>query len=539
MRSRMMLVTVWTLLGGVATLPQSASGQELARVPGRTLPRAYYQRAQRQPDLFELQHGWIQRVERAQQLNMAVSDTLPLVVILALFADSPEPHIPSEQLQQALFDGPSEYGTLSEFYEEVSGGRLGVKGQVAPWIRTSLTMEEVVAGSYGLGDSARTGEYLLEALAAADEIIDFGLYDNDGPDGVPNSGDDDHRVDAVAFQFLEVAASCGGPSIWPHRSRIEGWTEDNAPFATDDSEPGGEPIVVSDYIVQGATDCDGVEAQKATTIAHELGHVLGLPDLYDRSRGTEPQHRHWVVGCWSLMAAGAWGCGTDDRDAWLRPTHMGAWEKEQLGWLTQIEQVEPVLIQELTISPVLESEHVLKLMLEDGAQSDTNEYLLIEYRTQEGFDVDIPAAGVLIYHVDPTMPNNQLLRHEPNWYKVALLEADGNGTLQRNFAEGGNRGEPGDAWGASGTGQLSYSTTPSSRLNSGAASPVTIYEITVAGGAASITLSTTRVADATLMHAFLGTTATPLTAEEEDYLDSYGNNNGQYDVGDLRAYLRR
>jgi immune inhibitor A len=218
---------------------------------------------------------------------------------------------------------------------------------------------------------------------------------------------------------------------------------------------------------------------------------------------------------------------------------MGAWEKEQLGWLTQVEEVEPALIQELTITPVLESEHVLKIALEDGVPSDTNEYLLVEYRTQEGFDVDIPASGVLIYHVDPTMPNNQILRHEPNWYKVALLEADGNNTLQRNFAGGGNRGEPGDAWGTFGPGELSSSTTPSSRLNSGVASPVTIYEIVVSDGEAHITLSTTRVADASLVHAFLGTSATPLTAEEEDYLDSYGNNNGQYDVGDLRAYMRR
>jgi M6 family metalloprotease-like protein len=472
-------------------------------------------------------------------MNMAVSDTLPLVVILALFADSRDPDISRAQVQQALFDGPSDYGTLSEYYEEVSGGRLGVKGEVSSWIRTSLTMEDVVAGSYGLGDSARTGEYLLEALAAADSVIDFGLYDNDGPDGIPNSGDDDSRVDAVAFQFLEVSASCGGPSIWPHRSRIEGWTTDNAPFVTNDSQPGGEPIVVSDYIVQGATDCGGVEAQKATTIAHELGHVLGLPDLYDRSRGTEPEYRHWVVGCWSLMAAGSWGCGTENREAWVRPTHMGAWEKEWLGWLTEVEEVEPTLIQEYTLTPVISSEHVLKILLEDGVQADTNEYLLVEYRTQDGFDEDIPASGVLIYHVDPTMPHNQLLWHEPQWYKVSLLEADGNNTLQRNFAGGGNRGEAGDAWGVTESGRIAYSTVPSSRLNSGAVSPVTVHAITVAGGEAHITLSTAVVADASLVHAFLGTTATPLSTEEEEYLDAYGNDNGQYDVGDLRAYLRR
>ncbi|MFC1639610.1 M6 family metalloprotease domain-containing protein [Gemmatimonadota bacterium] len=532
-------MAAFSLAGIVAVVPSYATGQEFSRVPGRTLPQAYYQRVYEKPDLFELQHGWIQSAQRAEAMNTAVSGTLPLVVIPALFADSEDPHISHEQMQAVLFDGPSDYGTLNEFYEEVSSGRLSVVGQVAPWTRTSLTMSEVVAGSYGLGDGARTGEYLIEALDSADAIIDFGLFDNDGPDGSPNSGDDDGRVDAVAFQFLEIAASCGGPSIWPHRSRIDGWTSDGSPYTTNDSQPDGQPILVSDYIVQGATDCGGVEAQTATTIAHELGHVLGITDLYDRSRGVEPEHRHWVVGCWSLMAAGAWGCGASDREEWVRPTHMGAWEKIQLGWLSELEEAPPALLHQYTLDPVLSSQQALKIPLESGDQADTNEYLLVEYRVKDGFDQDLPASGVLVYHVDPTKTHNQLLWSEPQWYMVSLLEADGNSSLQRSFQEGGNRGEAGDAWGVAGTGRISNSTIPSTRLNSGDESPVTIHDISIVGGEAHITVSTAVVADASLVHAFLGSNVTPLTTEEEEYLDAYGNNNGQYDVGDLRAYLRR
>ena len=35
----------------------------------------------------------------------------------------------------------------------------------------------------------------LDAVAQLDPIIDFSLYDNDGPDGIPSSGDDDGLVD--------------------------------------------------------------------------------------------------------------------------------------------------------------------------------------------------------------------------------------------------------------------------------------------------------------------------------------------------------
>ena len=59
--------------------------------------------------------------------------------------------------------------------------------------------------------------------------------------------------------------------------------------------------------------------------AHEYGHDLGLPDLYDYDgeNGT---------GFWTLMSvrllAGR-GQGHDRQQA----AHMGAWEKFQLGWL--------------------------------------------------------------------------------------------------------------------------------------------------------------------------------------------------------------
>jgi len=413
-----------------------------------------------------------------------------------------------------------------------------VTGTSLPWVRTSLTMAETVGDSYGLGSGSRTGEYLFEIMAAVDEGFDFGAFDNDGPDGIPNSGDDDGFVDAVAFQFLEVSASCGGPAIWPHRWVLRGWN-DGEPFVTDDPKQGGGFINVDDYTIQSAVDCGGMEVQKATTIAHELGHVLGLPDLYDSSQGIEPENRRWVVGCWDLMAAGAWGCGTSNREDWFRPTHMGAWDKIKLGWVGGLEDVPPVLGQEFVLDPVQEGEQVLRIPLEPGLPGGEGEHLLIEYRTQEGFDQVLPASGVLVYHVDPKISGNRPCDTCPQNYSVELLEADGDNTLRLNFGQGGNRGEAGDAWGTFGPGKLSSSTYPSTRLTSGAESPVTIYEITLSDGVARILLSSTAVPRSRLGQAFLGGGGQGVTPEEVAYLDGKGNQNGQYDVGDLRAYLKR
>jgi hypothetical protein len=43
---------------------------------------------------------------------------------------------------------------------------------------------------------------------------------------------------------------------------------------------------------------------------------------------------------------------------------------------------------------------------------------------------------------------------------------------------------------------------------------------------------------ASLLQGFLGSDATPLTYGERVYLDSVGNQNGRFDVGDLRRWMR-
>jgi len=528
------------ILALLLLLPGSLSGQgirERSPVPRPIPPRSLLEALQAQERPDDAGGGWIARTRLAMETSQPLTGTLPVAVILALFSDSPEPHVLAADVQRVLFDGPTSYGTVTEYYREVSGGRFEVTGQVTPWVRTGLSMAEVVGSTYGLGEDAKTGDYLLQALAAADTLIDFRQFDNDGPDGVPDSGDDDGVADAVAVQFLEVGASCGGPAIWPHRARVEYWT--GAPYESNDVGVGGTPILVSDYTTQGATDCGGVEVQTAATIAHELGHVLGLPDLYDSSRGLEAANRRWVVGCWSLMAAGSWGCGVENGLSWRRPTHFSAWEKELLGWLDGVEVVSPALDRSLVLEPVETSRRVLKVPLETPGPEEDGEYLLMEYRRQVGFDADLPGSGVMVYHVDPRVPGNRPCDTCPQLYRVSVLEADGNDGLRLTFAEGGNRGEAGDAWGFAGPGKVTNGTRPSTRLNSGEASPVTIYRIALVGGEARVNLSTRAIPLGTLLEPFLGTGATPPTEEEETYLDSHGNGNGQFDVGDLRAYLKR
>jgi immune inhibitor A len=154
--------------------------------------------------------------------------------------------------------------------------------------------------------------------------------------------------------------------------------------------------------------------------AHELGHMLGLPDLYDTT------NRSYGAGVWCLIAGGSWG----DRGA--KPSHLCAWSKARLGWVEphNISYASPIRVE-----PIESESHCYRLWTSGDAG---NEYFLIENRQRQGFDVSLPGQGLLIWHIDDA----QLANDDPRHYWVALEQADGKRDLER----GQNAGDPGDPY---------------------------------------------------------------------------------------------
>ena len=231
-RAAALVTLLWAWAGIAIPTPAPLAGQDLevaSRRAGIPLPEGYWLRKAADPLAFELPNGLFgaraalpptSAPERVTQPRGApYRGVARLPVILGLFADSPEPWLSATDISTSLFQGPAPGGTLTEYYSEASYGQFTVEGDVQPWLRSSLTRGEVVGNEYGLGGDSRVGDYLVELLDSADARVNFARYDNDGPDGVPNSGDDDGIVDAVAFEFLEVSASCGGAAAriirWP------------------------------------------------------------------------------------------------------------------------------------------------------------------------------------------------------------------------------------------------------------------------------------------------------------------------------------
>jgi M6 family metalloprotease-like protein len=132
-------------------------------------------------------------------------------------------------------------------------------------------------------------------------------------------------------------------------------------------------------------------------IAHELGHNLGLPDLYDEnverdSEGNVPYEE--VLGF--VGAFGIMGGITD----WSTANEMFAWSRWQLGWLrdTQVACITsfPTSVQLTPLAIPGGIKAVVVPLTETTA-------LVVESRGRLGYDVRLRKEGVLIYKVDTSV----------------------------------------------------------------------------------------------------------------------------------------
>ena len=467
----------------------------LGRIHGMRPPDAYYQAKAREPGAFRM-HGGLAARRRVARTpgqsfisagpqsaaltlgNRTVRGSFRFPVILGLFKDSPAtaPFTPG-QVQGQFFDGPNPTGTIPDLYREMSGGLVQIRGDVIDWGRSTLSQSQVTGNVSGLSGppGARVGQFIVEVLAQVNGV-DWGQYDNDGPDGVPNSGDDDGYVDVLLVMHPTSGAECGGTGtsnrIWSHKwSLVDPATHQGGAlgqeYVTATPSAGGDRIRINDYTIQPVYSCQGSAINEIGVIAHELGHGFGLPDLYAPSGGQSGGGR------WDLMAAGPYGCSAAYEPE--RPCPMGAWSKAALGWLTVETAPFGTDLGQVTLDPVETSRRVVAIPTGDGS----GEYYLLENRQRIGFDGSLPAPGLLIWQIDPVWIDRHLESNTVNdntsHMGVWLRQADG---LNQLASPVGNRGDAGDPFpGSTGNTAFHAGTNPSSFSNAHAAAGVTITGI--------------------------------------------------------------
>ncbi|SCE83738.1 immune inhibitor A [Micromonospora coriariae] len=239
---------------------------------------------------------------------------------------------------QDMFFGDGE--SMRDFYLKQSGGRYTVSGDVTDWV--TVPFNEARYGSNAIPESdgswnfvkdsatswydsqigaGKTPEQIKQYLSQFD-IWDRYDFDGDGDFNEPD-GYIDHFQAVHAGEGEEAGGGAEGEdAIWSHRWAAYPNLAGSAGPAGNKAggvQIGDTGMWIRDYTTEPENGGLGV-------FAHEYGHDLGLPDLYDTVGGDNG------VGFWSLMSSGSWlSHGTDDIGS--TPGYMDPWSKLFLGWL--------------------------------------------------------------------------------------------------------------------------------------------------------------------------------------------------------------
>ncbi|WP_430816639.1 M6 family metalloprotease domain-containing protein [Carboxylicivirga sp. RSCT41] len=411
---------------------------------GTEVSSAFINKIRRSYEDHLLQVEQIQTRLKSIQLAPSVQSTGTINALLILVEYSDQTHSTSKTEIENLFNQPgsADKAGFKEFFQRASHGKLTVNVDVAGWYNCEQPYSNF-SESKGM---YLTGNLVRKAVDAAEnDGIDFSKYDNNN----------DGKADAIIVMHAGLGADHRGEEeyIWPHSWSLSG-TVNKA--VTYDGVKIDHYVIACERRVYGGLN----QAAGIGTFAHEYGHALGLPDMYD---GTGKSNG---LGHWALMSAGSW------LDGGYQPSNFCAWSRYELGW------EEPQIINytdkgSYTLSSMnADADQVVRI----NTKSD-DQYFLLENRRAENNDIRQPSSGLAIYQISKNkLALERGINDNRDFPAIRLLEAD--------FDENGglygakDRGVAGDLFaGDDQSVTIGASTTPSTNLFSGNSSGVELSDL--------------------------------------------------------------
>lgn len=390
--------------------------------------------------------------------------------------------------------------SLANYYRAMSYGHLEIASVVYPLENDSAYVLDNV-GDYNPGGGPYTweGEGLELFFRDAIEVAD--------------------RDPDLVFADFDAVVIFHAGSDW--QNDIEG----NSPYdlpsyfitlfddsvAVDDSTH----FIIDGSVVPETTTQDGFLNGINGVLAHEIGHQLGLPDLYDTGTGIS------VVGYWCLMDFGS-GVGvvladtlTDDAYyvTGIVPGSLCAWSRKALGWArpTEVAGEGDFSLDAIELQGGFPSEQMVEIPL------NSYEYYLIENRQADldgdnigyllsdpgpdstgvimgpvdgnsefnyEYDFALPGSGLLIWQVDRIMVEVlgpfDYVNTFPSRRGVKLVEADGIPDLG-DYTSFYFLGSEDDPFRAGNNTRFADDTYPSSTSNTGSYSHISVDGISESG----------------------------------------------------------
>jgi M6 family metalloprotease-like protein len=378
----------------------------------------------------------------------------------------PDREYSKSQFEQLLFENdlesngatlPPNYDmSVRDYFNEISNDSLevfGDNGSIVDWTEVSESYSYYVDGEQGTGSGAHgvarsAAALVVEIAMEVESDLDFSEFDGDG----------DGAVDVVIL-IVEGWGNGDNDQFWPHMSLINsgssgiGLIDPGAPTNNDgyfslDGVTIKKYIVIPEQFHMAHFGVDENYIHPIGTICHELGHVLGLPDLYDTSENSAAG-----IGDWGLMGSGNWQRQTS-------PAYMSAWSRHQLGFINPM-IIDAAINSEEILLPAESGEAEFLAMILPMDSNMPQEYLILENRQELGADQYLERSGLLVWHIDETItgmyPAMNSVNVNPEFYGVNLLQADGEGDLYR---DNGNSDSKDPYPGSLGVEELDGSTNP-------------------------------------------------------------------------------
>ncbi len=281
-----------------------------------------------------------QKVELSTPHLSPATETRRVIVILIELADINQSKTPSD-INSTVF------ASMASYYYNVSYGMMSVIGNVTDWYHLANKTSDYARDTDGW-------ELIRDAVNLAQAEYNFSRYD----------------IVMVVQSGYDQANHGSAQAIW-------------SAYWSGLSIPTNYGVSITSGIIVSQFDPLGI-------FAHEFGHSLGLPDLYDANRMSDD-----FVGPWDLMAEGAWlpsNTGTS-------PSEPTSWSRMKLGWFPDssidIGREMSGILDPLEINA--SNFATIKIPI------TTETYYMVEVRQKIGYDSSLPASGVLILYCDESL----------------------------------------------------------------------------------------------------------------------------------------
>jgi M6 family metalloprotease-like protein len=329
------------------------------------------------------------------------------------------------------------YESLRNYYRRSSYGLLDIQGTTLGWYKPAYTRASMAQ----TGTARET--LIREALTYFDaQGHDFSQYDNNG-DGI---------IDY--FCVFWTGPDNGWANFW--WGYYTGWTSS---FVLD-----GKRFNGARYSWQW--EARGTSPFSPTTVMHETGHSLGLPDLYDYDATVGP--------------AGGVG-GLDMMDA--NYGDHNCFSKMLLDWITP--RISTSGTGAYTLAPSATTPDALVVWPTYNTANPFTEFFMVQNRFRVNNDTNYPADGLIVWHIDAALNTSGSFFYDNSYTThklVRLMEADG-----AEHVESGKAATAADFYTAGK--RFAPDSFPNSNAYSGAHTNVYVDAIALAGSNVTFNVS--------------------------------------------------